>query len=105
MTPDPWSLDPWTLAAIVAMAAATILTRIGGLILLRFATLTPKARAVLDATPAAVLAAVVTPTALSTGLAETLACVVTGLAATRLPMLPAVTAGVVSVVVLRLIGL
>lgn len=99
------SLDLATLAAILAMAAATILTRLAGLLVLRFASLSPRARLILDAIPPAVLAAVVTPTALATGSAETIACAVTALTALRLPMLAAATIGVVCVAILRSAGL
>ncbi|MGV8939787.1 MAG: AzlD family protein [Allorhizobium sp.] len=99
------SLDPATLAAILSMAAATIATRLAGLLVLRFTSLSPRARLILDAIPPAVLAAVVTPTALATGPAETIACVVTALAALRLPMLAATTIGVTTVAILRFVGL
>jgi uncharacterized membrane protein len=99
------SLDLATLAAILAMAGATVLTRLAGLAVLRFATLTPRARRMLDAIPPAVMVAVVTPTALATGPAESLACAVTALAALRLPMLAAATAGVATVALMRLAGL
>jgi len=52
-----------------------------------------------------VLMAVVAPTALTTGLAETVACAVTALAALRLPMLAAAGLGVVTVAVMRAMGL
>jgi uncharacterized membrane protein len=48
--------------------------------------------------------AVVTPTALASGPAETLACLVTALAALRLPLLPAAGAGVAVVALLRAVG-
>jgi len=99
------SLDFSTLAAILAMAVATIATRLAGLLVLRFTVLSPRTRLILDAIPPAVLAAVVTPTALATGLAETIACVVTALAALRLPMLAAAAIGVVAVAILRHAGL
>ncbi len=94
-----------TFAAFLAMAAATILTRLSGLVLLRYVTLTKRQKKALGAIPPAVLTAVVTPAALSTGLAETIACAVTALAAFRLPMLAAVALGVATVALLRLSGL
>lgn len=99
------TLDLATLAAILAMAGATVLTRLGGLLVLRFVALQPRTRRALDAIPPAVLAAVVTPTALSTGLAETIACLATALAALRLPMLPAAAVGVCFVALFRQAGL
>ncbi len=99
------TLDLSTLAAILAMAAATILTRISGLVLLRYVTLSKRQKRALGSIPPAVLMAVVTPTALATGLAESIACAVTALAAFRLPMLAAVALGVATVAVLRFAGL
>ena len=99
------SLDLATLGAILAMAGATVMTRLAGLAVLKFAALTPRARRMLDAIPPAVMVAVVTPTALATGPAESLAGAVTAVAALRLPMLAAATAGVVAVALLRLAGL
>lgn len=95
------TLDPHTLLAILAMAVATVLTRIGGLVLIRFVTIGPKQKRALEAIPPAVLMAVIAPTALVTGPAETLATLATALVATRLPLLAAVAAGVIAVAVAR----
>jgi uncharacterized membrane protein len=95
------TLDPHTLLAILAMAVATVLTRIGGLVLIRFVTIGQKQKRALEAIPPAVLMAVIAPTALVTGPAETLATVATALVATRLPLLAAVAAGVIAVAVAR----
>lgn len=99
------SLDLATLAAILAMAAATLATRLGGYALMKFVTPGAATKRLLDAIPPAVMAAVVAPTALATGWAETLACAVTALAAFRLPMLPAAALGVATVAALRYLGL
>ncbi|OHV72262.1 AzlD family protein [Ensifer sp. LCM 4579] len=88
------TLDPSTFLAIVAMAAATALTRIAGLVLIRFVAIGPQQRRALEAIPPAVLMAVIAPTALATGPAETLATLATAIAATRLPLLWAVAIGV-----------
>ncbi len=99
------SLDADTALAIIAMAVATYLTRVAGLWLLQLANVQGRARSAMDALPPAVLMAVIAPTVLATGPAETIAAGVTLLAAFRLPLLAAVVIGVVSVVVLRgLIG-
>lgn len=99
------SLDPNTVLAIAGMALATYLTRIAGLWLLQIANVRGRARSAMDALPPAVLMAVIAPTVLATGLAETLAAAVTIAAAFRLPLLVAVATGVASVVALRaLIG-
>jgi len=99
------SLDLNTFFAILAMAAATILTRVSGVFLLRYLSIGEQTREVLDAIPPAVLMAVIAPTALATGWAETIACAITALAAMRLPLLVCVVVGVASVVLLRAVGL
>ena len=95
------SLDTNTALAIIGMALATYLTRIAGLWLGRLAGVKGRARSAMDALPPAVLMAVIAPTVLATGLAETLAACITVIAAFRLPLLVAAAAGVVSVVALR----
>ena len=99
------ALDTNTLLAILAMAAATILTRISGVFLIRFLSIGDEMREALDAIPPAVLMAVIAPTALATGWAETIACATTAIAALKLPLLPSVAVGVVTVVAMRLAGL
>lgn len=97
------SLDPHAVLAILAMALATYLTRVGGLWLLKLANVKGRTRAALDAVPPAVLMAVIAPTVFATGPAETIASGITLVAAFRLPLLAAVGIGVASVVVLRLL--
>ncbi|MDA5632469.1 MULTISPECIES: AzlD family protein [Rhizobium/Agrobacterium group] len=99
------TLDANTLLTILAMMAATVATRLGGLLLVSHFTLTPRLKKALGVVPPAVLMAVVTPTALASGPAETIACAVTAIAALRLSLLPAATLGVVTVALLRGIGL
>lgn len=99
------SVDLLTLLAILAMTAATVLTRISGLFLIRHVSLEGSRRKAIESIPPAVLMAVVAPTAFATGIAETIACAVTAFAALRLPMLVSVALGVVSVAILRAFGL
>jgi uncharacterized membrane protein len=99
------TLDLNTVLVILAMAAATILTRVSGIFLVRFLSIGEETREALDAIPPAVLMAVIAPTALATGWAETIACAATALVATRLPLLLSVAIGVATVVALRLAGL
>lgn len=99
------SLDPMTLAAIIAMALVTYMTRIAGIFIGHRLELTGRAKAAFDAIPPAVLVAVIAPVALATGPAESLAALATAVAATRLPLLATIVIGVVSVVVLRHLGL
>ncbi|WP_342361313.1 AzlD family protein [Terrarubrum flagellatum] len=98
------SVDPTTLAAIIAMAVVTYLTRIAGLALPANMKMSPRVKSAFEAIPPAVLVAVIAPTALATGWRESLAAVVCILAATRLPLLGVVGVGVVTIVLLRLIG-
>ncbi|TWF54790.1 AzlD family protein [Neorhizobium alkalisoli] len=99
------SVDLDTLLAILAMAAATIFTRVSGLVLVRHVSLDGNRRKAIESIPPAVLMAVVAPTAFATGIAETVACGVTAIAALRLPMLAAVALGVACVALLRMAGL
>ena len=95
------TLEPVTLAAILAMALVTYATRIAGLFVADRLVLTGRAKAAFDAIPPAVLVAVSAPTALNTGWAETIAARITMVAATRLPLLATVAVGVAAVVLLR----
>lgn len=95
------TLDPQTLLAILGMAFVTYLTRVAGLALAGRLSLSPRAQAAFDAIPPAVLVAVIAPSALATGWAETGAALLAALAATRLPLLAVVAVGVVAVVALR----
>lgn len=90
-----------TVLAIAGMAAATFLTRVAGLWVVRFLKVEGRARAALDAMPPAILMAVVAPVAFATGPAETLAAIITAVAAFRLPLVAAVAVGVAAVVMLR----
>ncbi|HEX7126293.1 MAG TPA: AzlD domain-containing protein [Thermodesulfobacteriota bacterium] len=98
------SVDPATLATIVAMAVVTYLTRIAGLFVAGRLALRGRARAAFDAIPPAVLVAVIAPTALATGWPETAAALVTAAAATRLPLLATIAVGVAAVVALRAVA-
>ncbi|MBB3351369.1 hypothetical protein CO660_09465 [Rhizobium sp. L9] len=93
------------LIAILAMAAATVFTRISGLVLIRHVEIDERRRTAIEAIPPAVLMAVIAPTAFATGWAETLACAATAIAARRLPMLASVVVGVATVALLRAAGL
>lgn len=96
-------LDPATLLAIAGMAIFTYLTRIGGPLVLARLPLSRRGEAALQAVPPAVLMAVIAPTALATGPAETGAALVTALAALRLPLLACIAIGVGALLVLRTI--
>jgi uncharacterized membrane protein len=98
------SLDGTTVLVIALMGLATYLTRIAGLFVTGPDELGGRSRAAFDAIPVAVLTAVIAPTLLTTGVAESLAGIVTILAAVRLPLLGTVAVGVAAVVLLRLVG-
>ncbi len=95
------TLDPWTVATIIGMAAVTYATRISGLFLSNRLALSGRARAAFNEIPAAVLVAVIAPMILATGPAETIAALITALAAARLPLIATIVVGVLAVVVLR----
>jgi uncharacterized membrane protein len=96
--------DAVTLMVIAGMALATYATRAGGFALMRFMNVRGRVKAALDAMPPAILMAVIAPTILTTGIAETLAAVITAIAAVaRLPLIAVVIVGVASVVVLRMV--
>lgn len=98
------SLDPITLLAIAGMAIATYVTRVSGLYLLRGVNITGRVKTALDAVPPAILMAVIAPTILATGIAETIAAALTaGAAMLRLPLVVVILTGVVSVVLLRMV--
>ncbi|MBB4190386.1 putative membrane protein [Rhizobium aethiopicum] len=99
------TLDFDILIAILAMAAATVFTRVSGLVLIRHVEIDERRRTAIEAIPPAVLMAVIAPTAFATGWAETLACAATAIAARRLPMLASVVVGVATVALLRAAGL
>ncbi|WP_137135226.1 AzlD domain-containing protein [Rhizobium sp. FKY42] len=99
------TLNAATLAAVLAMMLATVFTRLFGAFLIGRISLSTRTERALKTVPPAVLMAVVAPTALATGIAETVACGVTALAALRLPLLPAAGAGVLTVAGLRAVGL
>jgi uncharacterized membrane protein len=96
-------LDPLTLVAIIGMAVATYATRVAGFAFMRFMNVKGRIKAALDAVPAAILMAVIAPTILTTGPAETGAAIIAAVAAIlRLPLIAVVVIGVASVVVLRM---
>lgn len=91
-----------TLLAIIGMGLATYSTRLSGLLLMRGVVVQGRLKTALDAVPPAVLVAVITPTIFMTGKAETIAALITAVAAFfRLPLLAVIFIGVASVVVLR----
>ena len=94
------TVDPQNLLAILAMALATVGTRVAGLILADRLPRTGRIRVALDALPPAVLTAVIAPAAMA-GPAEMTAAAVTILAAFRLPLLATVAIGVATVAVMR----
>ena len=96
------TLHLMTFAAIAGMALATYATRIAGLFLMRYVTVKGRTKAAFDALPPAILMAVIAPTVLATGIAETIAAAITATSAFfRLPMIVTILIGMGSVVLLR----
>ena len=88
------------------MGLATYATRLSGLLLMRGVVVKGRAKAALDALPPSVLMAVITPTVLMTGKAETLAAIITAIAAIlRLPLLATMMTGIGSVWALKAFGI
>jgi uncharacterized membrane protein len=94
-------IDPATIAVWLGMLVATYSSRLGGYWLIRRFPVTGRLRAGLEAVPLAVLTALIAPTVLATGPAETMAAIVTLLLAWRLPILAAILGGTATVVLLR----
>ena len=100
-----FSVHSLWLLAFVLMGVATYATRLSGLLLMRGVVVKGRLKTALDAVPPSVLMAVITPTILMTGKAETLAAVATVIAATlRAPLLLVIFTGVASVVISRNLG-
>ncbi|MQT11536.1 AzlD family protein [Segnochrobactrum spirostomi] len=95
------NLDPHTLWAILAMGVATYATRLAGLIVPPGFATRGRLKAAFEAVPAAVLTALIAPTVLATGPAESLAAAITIVAALRLPLLAVIVIGVVAAALLR----
>lgn len=93
--------DAQFVAAIMAMAVVTYLTRIGGYLFLRNRTLSPRLRSVMETAPGCVLITIIAPDFVSGRPADLLALAVTMIAATRLPILPTVIIGIISAGTLR----
>jgi uncharacterized membrane protein len=94
-------IDVWTLVTIVLMAVVTYLTRIAGYLVLGGRELSPRILTVLDTAPGCVLIAVIAPAFVSGRVADLVALAVTGVAATRLPLLATVLIGIGSAGLLR----
>lgn len=96
--------EPLILLTILGMALVTYLTRAGGLFLMSFVTPSPRVEAWLRQIPGAVLISIIAPTVFLSSLAQTLAALVTLLAAIYMKnLLVAIIAGVAAVALLRLV--
>ena len=92
---------PWALA-ILGMSVATYATRLSGLLLLSGVEVKGRMKAALDAVPVSVMMAVITPTILMTGKAESMTAVVVAVAAYfRAPLVVNILLGMACVVGLR----
>ena len=96
--------NPIALCTVLGMALVTYLTRAGGLWLMGHVTLSGRLKAWLGYLPGTLLVALVAPTVLSTGIAETGASIVTILVAARTRnLLLAMLIGMGAVVILRVV--
>lgn len=83
------------LLTIALMALATYATRIGGYLLLRNRTLSPRAQVMMESAPGCVLISVIAPSFVSRNPADLAAlALMIGAAALRWPMLAVITLGV-----------
>lgn len=90
-----------TYIAIAGMALVTYATRLLGPWMIARLAPGPRVLAALEALPAAILTSLVAPSVLATGPAESLAAIVTIIAALRLPLIATMLIGVACVVLLR----
>lgn len=90
-----------TLLTILSMGLVTYLTRILGYAALRNRTLSPRAKAVLEAVPGCVLISVIAPAFVADRPADLAALAVTLLAAMRFGLLPTVVISIVTTGALR----
>ena len=77
MNPPPFSLDPWTFAAILGMAVATYACRAGGYWVFSKIKPTPFLRAVLSYIPGTLFVSFVLPALVKGGTQTTVGAVVT----------------------------
>ena len=90
---------------ILALGAATFITRIGGYLLIsRFHTIPPKVHAALEAVPVAVLTALVVPS-ITKGWAELITLIAVALACLRLSTTMVLFAGLGLLIILRWSGI
>ncbi len=90
---------------IIASAVLNYMTRLGGhLVLSRFGTFNPRVEAALNAVPAAVITTLVAPTFFTHSWPETVALIIAGVAALRLPLLGMFAVGWLAIVALRWIA-
>ena len=77
MSPSLWSVDPWTLGAIVLMALATYACRGGGYWLFRQITPSPLIRAILSYIPGTLFVSYVIPAVIKGGVQPAVGTVAT----------------------------
>jgi uncharacterized membrane protein len=94
-----------TISAIAVMAAVTAITRLAGLFVPTAFARRGRLGAAFQAMPVAVLVAIIAPTVLVTGWAETASAALVAVMAWRFPAIAAVVVGVLAVSGLRLLAL
>ncbi len=96
------SIDLLPFVTILGMGTITYLTRVGGLMLMRRATLSPRVQAWVRHLPGALLVSIVAPAVIAHGFAEVAATILTIVVAARTGnLLIATAAGVAAVWLLR----
>ncbi len=90
-----------SLYAIFGMAVVTLLTRVVGYWAIGKFSVSGRLKIALEVMPGAVLLSIVVPTAFATGWPEAVAAILTALLALRVPLLAAISGGVLMVVALR----
>ncbi|GAA6208386.1 AzlD family protein [Cognatishimia sp. WU-CL00825] len=96
---------PDSFVLILLCALVTYATRCAGFVIMSyFGTVHARVAAGLEAVPIAVLSALVAPFVVQGALYDALALVLVCLLSLRLPMLPSVTLGVVTLAVLRAVS-
>lgn len=90
----------WT---IFLMGLSTYITRVAGLLVLRYLSLGGLMEETLKAVPPAIFMSIIAPVAFMSGVAETLAAAITAVVAMRFSMLPSICVGVFSCAMLRMV--
>ncbi|MDD7910337.1 MULTISPECIES: AzlD family protein [Pseudovibrio] len=101
MMEELFATDVMSLWTIFLMGLSTYVTRIAGVYVLRYVTLSGRMEEALKAVPPAIFMSIIAPVAFMTGPAETISAALTAVVAMRAPLLPSICVGVICVAFLR----